>query len=348
MRECLKLGSSGTPMRSSWPAMSVVPTLQPVQRWLCSACRAGMRTRTKVSSPGPICQIPFGPEPSRKKGSDDLPPLTYGQQRGASVAFDERKLMLDSLGGQTHCPGDGALRPHRLGAPPPPQRGLLRAARPQPPGCARGEMSPGGHRGSRRDRARVRRGRRGRTPGRRGWLPAVRVGPPRQRRRRVQRLRSVTPRGRPAGGLCVERRGGQRRRARAGPRRARGRAVRRGRVGPDAHARVAAASERAVWGLEGMGRGARPPLRRRPRALGHLRAHWSGHPRGPAPVAARVRRVVQPARHRRLFERCIAAPPSVRFDTFYVTSNNRWGYRDLTHARKLLGWEPLDRAEDHR
>jgi len=45
---------------------------------------------------------------------------------------------------------------------------------------------------------------------------------------------------------------------------------------------------------------------------------------------------------------CIAAPPSIRFDTFFVTSNNRWGYRDLAHARDVLGWEPLDRAEEHR
>jgi len=45
---------------------------------------------------------------------------------------------------------------------------------------------------------------------------------------------------------------------------------------------------------------------------------------------------------------CIAAPASVRFDTFFVTSNNRWGYRDLAHAREVLGWEPLDRAEAYR
>ncbi|HYB44720.1 MAG TPA: NAD-dependent epimerase/dehydratase family protein [Candidatus Methylomirabilis sp.] len=50
----------------------------------------------------------------------------------------------------------------------------------------------------------------------------------------------------------------------------------------------------------------------------------------------------------RFLERCIAAPPSVRFDTFFVTSDNRWGYRDLAHARDVLGWEPLDRAEDRR
>ncbi len=50
----------------------------------------------------------------------------------------------------------------------------------------------------------------------------------------------------------------------------------------------------------------------------------------------------------RFLERCITAPPTVRFETFFVTSSNRWGYRDLTHAREVLGWEPLDRAEDYR
>ena len=50
----------------------------------------------------------------------------------------------------------------------------------------------------------------------------------------------------------------------------------------------------------------------------------------------------------RFLAHCIAAPTSVRFDTFFVTSNNRWGYRDLAHARAVLGWEPLDRAEAHR
>ena len=46
--------------------------------------------------------------------------------------------------------------------------------------------------------------------------------------------------------------------------------------------------------------------------------------------------------------RCIAAPPELRFDIFYVTSNNRWSYRDLEHAREVLGYEPMDHAEDHR
>jgi nucleoside-diphosphate-sugar epimerase len=50
----------------------------------------------------------------------------------------------------------------------------------------------------------------------------------------------------------------------------------------------------------------------------------------------------------RFLERSIAAPATVRFDTFFATSENRWGYRDLAHAREVLGWEPLDRAEDYR
>lgn len=50
----------------------------------------------------------------------------------------------------------------------------------------------------------------------------------------------------------------------------------------------------------------------------------------------------------RMIELCIAAPPTLRFDTFYAVSDNRWGYRDLEHARAVLGFEPADRAEDYR
>ena len=50
----------------------------------------------------------------------------------------------------------------------------------------------------------------------------------------------------------------------------------------------------------------------------------------------------------RMVERCLAAPPTVRFDVFFVTSRNRWGYRDLDHARAVVGFEPIDAAEDHR
>jgi nucleoside-diphosphate-sugar epimerase len=50
----------------------------------------------------------------------------------------------------------------------------------------------------------------------------------------------------------------------------------------------------------------------------------------------------------RFLEACIDAPESVRFDIFFCTSRNKWGYRDLDHPRAVLGWEPVDAAEDHR
>jgi uronate dehydrogenase len=50
----------------------------------------------------------------------------------------------------------------------------------------------------------------------------------------------------------------------------------------------------------------------------------------------------------RMIELAIAAPASLGFDVFFAVSDNRWGYRDLEHARRILGFVPLDRAEDHR
>jgi uronate dehydrogenase len=50
----------------------------------------------------------------------------------------------------------------------------------------------------------------------------------------------------------------------------------------------------------------------------------------------------------RMIERCLAARPTVRFDIFFATSRNRWGYRDTEHARAVVGFEPVDAAEDHR
>jgi nucleoside-diphosphate-sugar epimerase len=49
-----------------------------------------------------------------------------------------------------------------------------------------------------------------------------------------------------------------------------------------------------------------------------------------------------------MIERCIDAPESLRFDIYYALSNNRWGYRDLEHARQVVGFVPQDAAEDHR
>jgi uronate dehydrogenase len=49
-----------------------------------------------------------------------------------------------------------------------------------------------------------------------------------------------------------------------------------------------------------------------------------------------------------MVERCIAAPESLHFDIFFVVSDNKWSYRDLSHARAVVGYVPADRAEDHR
>src|SRR5712691_3778547 len=49
-----------------------------------------------------------------------------------------------------------------------------------------------------------------------------------------------------------------------------------------------------------------------------------------------------------LLERCVAAPPSHRYEIVFATSRNKWGYRDLEHSRAVLGWEPLDLAENYR
>jgi hypothetical protein len=49
-----------------------------------------------------------------------------------------------------------------------------------------------------------------------------------------------------------------------------------------------------------------------------------------------------------MVERCIQAPGNLKFDIFFVTSNNRWGYRDLSHARQVVGYEPQDAAENYR
>ena len=46
-----------------------------------------------------------------------------------------------------------------------------------------------------------------------------------------------------------------------------------------------------------------------------------------------------------VLQRCIDAPDDLRYGVFLATSNNRWGYRDLEHARRVLGYEPQDSAE---
>ena len=47
-------------------------------------------------------------------------------------------------------------------------------------------------------------------------------------------------------------------------------------------------------------------------------------------------------------ERCVFAPADLKFDILFANSRNRWGYRDLTHAERAVGFVPRDAAEDHR
>jgi nucleoside-diphosphate-sugar epimerase len=47
-----------------------------------------------------------------------------------------------------------------------------------------------------------------------------------------------------------------------------------------------------------------------------------------------------------LFERCLTAPASLRFDIFFGQSANRHNLVDIQHARDVLGYAPEDRAED--
>jgi len=44
----------------------------------------------------------------------------------------------------------------------------------------------------------------------------------------------------------------------------------------------------------------------------------------------------------------MTATLSERFDQFFVLSNNRYAYRSIERARRSLGYEPADAAEDYR
>jgi len=43
---------------------------------------------------------------------------------------------------------------------------------------------------------------------------------------------------------------------------------------------------------------------------------------------------------------CVIAPTTLRYDIFYGLSNNRYGWVDIGHASDVLGYQPLDSAED--
>lgn len=43
---------------------------------------------------------------------------------------------------------------------------------------------------------------------------------------------------------------------------------------------------------------------------------------------------------------CIDAPDDLKYDIFFATSNNKYSYRDISHAREVLGYEPKDSGDD--
>src|SRR5947209_4452298 len=46
-----------------------------------------------------------------------------------------------------------------------------------------------------------------------------------------------------------------------------------------------------------------------------------------------------------VLEKCVTAPPQLHYEIFYAVSNNRRNYRDFSHARAVLGYEPRDSAD---
>ncbi|MDP6381484.1 MAG: NAD(P)-dependent oxidoreductase [Phycisphaerae bacterium] len=48
-----------------------------------------------------------------------------------------------------------------------------------------------------------------------------------------------------------------------------------------------------------------------------------------------------------ILQKCIDAPDDLKHGIFFATSKNKWGYRDLEHPRRVLGFEPQDSADDY-
>ena len=46
-----------------------------------------------------------------------------------------------------------------------------------------------------------------------------------------------------------------------------------------------------------------------------------------------------------MLQSCIDAADDLKYDTFFATSTNMWGYRDISHAKEVLGWVPKDSAD---
>ena len=48
----------------------------------------------------------------------------------------------------------------------------------------------------------------------------------------------------------------------------------------------------------------------------------------------------------RFFQKCIDAPKNIKYEILFATSKNKWSYRNITDAKNLIGFEPLDSADN--
>jgi nucleoside-diphosphate-sugar epimerase len=46
-----------------------------------------------------------------------------------------------------------------------------------------------------------------------------------------------------------------------------------------------------------------------------------------------------------IIDKTMSAPKTLRYDIFHAVSNNARRWRDIDHAREVLGWEPLDSSD---
>jgi len=97
------------------------------------------------------------------------------------------------------------------------------------------------------------------------------------------------------------------------------------------------------------------------KAFGEALGRYYADSHGMSVLCIRIGRVVEEdwprdARHAaaycshrdivQMIERCVNAPDTVRYDIFYAVSNNRGRFRDIAHARDVIGYVPLDGIPD--
>ena len=48
-----------------------------------------------------------------------------------------------------------------------------------------------------------------------------------------------------------------------------------------------------------------------------------------------------------MLQLCIEADQNINYDVFFAVSDNKWNYRDISHAREVLGYIPKDSADNN-